>query len=243
MSRLLLVLVLHAPAPEAEAPDAATPDSPAIADRLERQALDAYRDGDLETASRLLASAWLLVPLPRYLYMQAVIEADRSRCDAVRELVERYLATGPTPQEEQDAQRQIDRCQPPPEVRAPVPPPVVTPPPAAPERVSPRPREVAARGPWRSDALGIGLTVSGGVALATAAGLLGGTLGVWRNADDGTADRYVSRIELAQRLRTSTIVVASVGLTLAIAGVARFLDVAFSPRRRQRSGGTARRGH
>ncbi len=223
-----LVLAVVSAAPTARAAEGEL--KPAAKAHLDR-GLALYAEKDYEGAIRELSQGYAIDPKPELLYARAQAERLGGHCDQAIEHYEGFLATDPEPEREAAARANLAKCkdelaakQPDPSplpAPTPVPAPTVAPAPTpAPVRTA-APPPVREASPWYGDVFGDVLLGSG--ILATG---VGGFFVLTSYASESTAkaagtapsgetyEGHQTRIQRAERQRTTGVIVGGVGLAL-----------------------------
>lgn len=239
-ARFALVLALVLTAGAAHAGDGAL--DPKAKAHLDR-GLELYAQKDYAAAIAELEKGYAIDPKPELLYARAQAERLGGLCERAIEHYEAFLATKPEPEREAAARANLAKCKdelgaqapapgpvPAPAPRpAPAPAPVVAPAPAlapaAPPKVPPR----VEPSPWYTDVFGDVLLGTGIVAAGVGGFFVLSSYGNQAAAEDaGTApgsddySQHQSRIERAERQRTTGVIVGAGGLALIGAAVLRY---------------------
>jgi hypothetical protein len=174
----------------------------------------AYVAEDWNAASKAFEEAYAADPNPVFLYARAQAERLAGRCTVALDLYDRFLATKPPKEAEQEARINRARCEA--VVEAPPPP-----------DVEPGPGDEGSDGPatppWYKDPVGGSLVGVGVVTTAIGGGLLGIAL-----ANDGDAvaadneDAFIEAKDSAKVRHRVGIALVSVGVALAVAGAIRW---------------------
>jgi len=169
-----------------------------------------------DAAVEALVDAYALDPDPDYLYARAQAERFRGRCDDAIVYYRRFLASGPSPRQRADTDRNIAICR---EQQARVPPP----------RADARALEPAAQRPPPAaprDVAGTVLVTLGAVGtLAGAAVWIAGSRLRARAPQAAHEADYVRTATRGRALTGAGIVITSVGATTLLAGVIRYAVV------------------
>lgn len=173
---------------------------------------EAFRRGDYEETYEQFKQAYAVEPDPAFLFAQGRALQEAGRFQDAIEAFERYLGTGPAPEQARKAYDRIQQCraalpttpQPQPE-----PPPQPEP---APEPVPAEPEEPVRPAPWHRDPLG-GALLGTGLALFAGGGVLVG-VGAQRRM---TAEAQRDEGGFRQQLRSSN-VLQGVGIGVAVGG-------------------------
>lgn len=233
---LVLALVLTAGAAHA---GSGTLDPKAKA-HLDR-GLELYAQKDYAAAIAELEKGYAIDPQPELLYARAQAERLGGQCEQAIVHYEAFLATKPEPEREAAARANLAKCKDelgakapipapaPAPVPAPAPAPVVAPAtapaPTAPPKASPR----VDPSPWYTDVFGDVLLGTGLIATGVGGFFVLSSYGNQATAEDaGTSpgnDDYAqhqSRIERAERQRTTGVIVGAGGLALIGGAVLRY---------------------
>jgi hypothetical protein len=181
---------------------------------------DAMADGRFDEAAAEFVRAYGIDPQPAVLLLQAHAERSGGHCVAAVELYERFLESTPPPGEELEARAGIEACTPQAE----------EPGRSTPARdTGPQPQKRAPTDPFAHGVLwtGVGLGIIGGALLGDAQ----------RRKSQGphvaTEQEYVDLVGPAVPMSRAGIAFASVGGTLAVLGIVRFIVVAVQDRKRK----------
>jgi hypothetical protein len=221
---VLVALSWSAPA------NAGVPDVPAeITDPSARQhfaaGMQAWLEEDYPRAQRELEAAHALDPVPVLLYSLGQLSRLQGDCVRARERFLAFLDTNPPEAAVTDTRVNLERCK----VAEPEAEPEPIAEPVAPQPVAPR----------RIDALGVALTVSGGVIASVGLGVFGGAFAVRGRANDETSyPAFLRGTRRADAMYWSGVALTTVGTAVLVGGIVRLVMVR---KRRVRRSTTARR--
>lgn len=200
--------------------------------------LELYAQKDYAGAIAELEKGYAIDPKPELMYARAQAERLGGKCTEAVEHYEAFLATGPEPEREAAARANLAKCKDELAARTPTPVPTPVPAPApvaaapqpAPPRPLPkRPAPPVEASPWYSDVLGDVLLGSGLVATGVGGFFLLSSYGNESTAEDagvapGSDDyaQHQSRIERAERQRTTGVIVGAGGLALIGGAILRY---------------------
>ena len=246
LTAALLVLTLTAltPNPATAQPGEATEDPEALA----AQAAKKYEADQLDDALELFRRAYKLSKDPRHLYAMAKIELKLHDCPAAVAHLQQFLSSKPGPKATAAAKAEIATCdeelgssqrsgdgRETPE-KDPKPPTI-----GDSSIITKRP--ISHAPPWYTDRIGMGLTISGGVALAAGGALF--AVAYSKNQDAGEATNKDAHDRLAsdaKRYQLYSIISAAAGGALIAGGVVRFMTRDTEPTRTVTIGPVGRGG-
>jgi hypothetical protein len=174
--------------------------------------MQAWLEEDYARAQRELEAAHALDPAPVLLYSLGQLSRLQGDCVRARERFLAFLATDPPEQEATQTRVNLERCK-------------VAEPEAEPEPLDePEPIALPPEAPRKIDALGVALTVSGGVIATAGLGIFGGAFAVRGRANDETdfaAFRTSSR--RADAMYWTGVALTTVGAAVLVGGIVRLV--------------------
>lgn len=188
-----------------------------------------YNTQDYACAIPAFKSAYQETPKPELLYALAQAYRLSGDCDAARLAYQAFLRSDPPPTERRLAENNLKKC--------PEPPPAVSVSPAAtPSTTPPSPPPLppdtdhSTKHAFYTDPFGTGLVALGTAGLAVGVGFWVAAANQASDADKATTyGEFESSRGNAEKLRTISIVSASVGLALVIGGVVRWATLRSDP--------------
>lgn len=214
---------------------AAAPLGPDAVESVERA--QAYVAQDNYPAARAaLAEAAATQEHPAIVFAQAQVERLAGECAAAIEFYEAFAALQSDPADASEAHRWIAHCR----AQLPQPPPPEPEPPAPVATQNPDTSPALSNDAWRRDAGGAGLVAGGAVILASGIGILAaGLVGRPSPSQTATEGEYASAVTRSRALVGTGSVLVPVGVSIALAGVIRYVFVARHSRAARASVGRA----
>jgi tetratricopeptide (TPR) repeat protein len=240
VAALLTLAVTASALPAVAQPSPPTAAAQADAERLVAEATRHFEAGRLTDALDAFRRAYALARDPKLLFAMAKLEIELGDCASALEHLRLFLDREPGPRAAEAARRERASC---PEA----PPPTAPPAAAAPESAAPAPAAAPAAPsfrapvvrphvPWYEDTIGMGLTVSGGVVLATS-GFLWAMSYRATHATARSSDQARDLEDEARGFGTAAWITGGVGAALVVGGIVRYatrvtgapVDVAAAP--------------
>lgn len=220
----LVLALLFSSAPAGDAPQVPAEITDPSAREHFAVGMQAWLEEDYARAQRELEAAHALDPAPVLLYSLGQLSRLQGDCVRARERFLAFLATDPPEAEATHARVNLERCKSAePEVV-----PVAV---AEPEPIVPLPTPVR-----KIDALGVALTVGGGVVASVGLGVFGGAFAVRGRANEETdLGGFRRGTRRADAMYWTGVALTSVGTAVLIGGIVRLVI----ERRRSVSGSTA----
>jgi tetratricopeptide (TPR) repeat protein len=241
VAALLTLAVTASALPAAAGPSQPTAAALADAERLVAEATRHFEAGRLTDALDAFRRAYALARDPKLLFAMAKLEIELGDCASALEHLRLFLDHEPGPRAAEAARRERASC---PDAPPPTAPPAVP----APEPAAPTPAAAPAAAPsfrapvvrphvpWYEDNIGMGLTVSGGVVLATG-GFLWAMSYRAKHATAHNPDEARDLEDEARGFGTAAWITGGIGAALVVGGIVRYatrdtgapVDVAAAP--------------